>query len=454
MKELKYPPVGPTEEPQVVRFQAMKEMSEAAEDVVLDYAPLGETGGERRAMAVVVRKDLFNAIQAMSQAAGLKLAGVTPRPYAVAAGLVKAFAAGTLPPPEDRGAAFAALTLGPGGGEFTVVGRGEVTYTLAVPAPVVASETMLVAQIRRNLAVYAGQHAGHPIEALYLAEVGGPWAARLRSALGVPVHAYDPLAGAVPTLSEEYRGRFAGAAGLLAGKAADTLPINFAVPRQPVVAKDPAKQKLVAAALIAFMFLFVGGAFGYVKVTDGEANVARLEQEKTELAEKVEKGKASITRADALDAWAKREVVWLDEIHDLAARMPADDSVRVSSLNAEPIRPDKNGKQDAQARLELKLAAVNTGAANTLASTFGRANVGSNPYYVGTTLTTAPPPPGNSKHSQGWTFVTKVNQRAPGLYAPSPPFVPVRRTGGSAGGSIAAVEKPLDQGPPPSVPGL
>ena len=38
LKELRYPAVAPTEEPALVRFQAMKEMSEAPDDVVLDYA--------------------------------------------------------------------------------------------------------------------------------------------------------------------------------------------------------------------------------------------------------------------------------------------------------------------------------------------------------------------------------------------------------------------------------
>ena len=51
------------------------------------------------------------------------------------------------------------------------------TFTLSVPAPVLASETLLVSQIRRNLAVYAGQNPGHPVQAVYVAEAEPEWAA-------------------------------------------------------------------------------------------------------------------------------------------------------------------------------------------------------------------------------------------------------------------------------------
>ena len=40
LKELRYPAVPQIEEPNVVKFQAMKELTDAPEDVVLDYIPL------------------------------------------------------------------------------------------------------------------------------------------------------------------------------------------------------------------------------------------------------------------------------------------------------------------------------------------------------------------------------------------------------------------------------
>ena len=43
LKEVRYPDVPAHEEPAVVRFQAVKELTEAADDVAIDYAPLGAT---------------------------------------------------------------------------------------------------------------------------------------------------------------------------------------------------------------------------------------------------------------------------------------------------------------------------------------------------------------------------------------------------------------------------
>ncbi len=453
LKELKYPVVPPPEEPALVRFQAMKEMSEAPEEVVLDYAPLGDTAsGERRSMAVVVRKEVFAAIQALSQAAGLKLAAVTPRPYATAAGLYRAFTSGVVAPPEEKGDAVASLTLSPAGGEFTVIRHGEVAFTLAIPAPVVATETMLVAQVRRNLAAYAGQHPKHPVQAVYVAEVDGPWVPRLRAALGVPVHAIDPLAGAVPATPDPLRGRFAGAVGMLAGRSTNALPINFASPRQPQIAKDPAKKMLMMVAVAAAVLLLGAGAFGFWMVNERETEVAELSQRRDELKDAISRGGPDTTRVKGIDGWTQREVVWLDELYDLADRMPADDSVRVMSLTATPIPPGKDGKSDGHSKVELRLAATNTPSANALMSAFVHDNPSTNRYYVGTSPVIGPLNGKSAgKHMQSFTIITRINHRDPGEYERNTRFAPRRKTAGGAAGGIAAIPSAaLDMAPEPT----
>ncbi len=456
LKELKHPPVPPTEEPALIKFQAIKEMSESPDDVVLDYVPLGtDATGECRAMAVMLRKDLFHAIQAMCVAAGVKLAGVTPRPYAVAAGLVRAFAAGTVPPPEHKTDSFATLTLNPGGGEFTVVRNGDVVLTLALPGPVMANESMLVAQLRRNLTVYAQQHPSHPIRAVYVAEVGPGWTGRLSDSLGVPVHAYDPLAGVLPKVPDAFRGRFAGAVGLLAGKATDTLPINFASPRQPTAARDPAKKLLVLAALAATLLLAVGAGGGLFLRATAANRVDNLTQQRDELKTKIDKGKADVKRTDAVEGWSKREVVWLDELHDLADRMPADDGVRLTSFTATPLPVGKDGKQDAQARIEMKFAAPSVKPVDALASAIDHDNTTTNKYYTNSPISVIGAASGatpGSKHTLAYGLVTQVSRRPANMYDRHPTFVPPKRSWGVFTPAPVAPE-PVPEPPPPVPPG-
>jgi hypothetical protein len=435
LKEVKYPPVDPVEEPAVVRFQAMKEMTESPDDIVLDYAPLGDSDGERLAMVVVMRKDLFNAIQTLSQKLGQKLAGVTPRPYAVAAVVSRALAAGVVPPPAEPTEAIAALTLSPAGGEFTIVRGGEVTFTLAIPAPVVANETMLISQLRRNLAVYAGQHPGHPIQAVYLADGGEVWAERLRSALSVPVHAFDPLMEAAPEIPAALRGRFAGAVGLLAGRAADRLPINFAAPRKPEAPKDPAKKRLVVVATLALLLCGAVLAAGRYYVQGFQSQLTGLQAQRDELKSQITQTGPDAIRLKAIDAWTKREVNWLDELYELADRMPADDSVRLNMLTATAIQADKTGKQEAQANVEIRLAATDNTAATRLSDAFVRANPTANKYYAGTNINFSGPLPATSgnKHTYGATIRLKLNRREPEEYTLINRFTPAKTTSGATG---------------------
>src|SRR5437899_439580 len=74
LKEIGYPAVPPAEEPGLVRFQATKDLADAVEDVVLDYAVLTDPAvtGERRALAVILRRDILNSLQQVCRTANLK----------------------------------------------------------------------------------------------------------------------------------------------------------------------------------------------------------------------------------------------------------------------------------------------------------------------------------------------------------------------------------------------
>ena len=441
LKELRYPAVPAHEEPNIVRFQAMKELSDSPDEVVLDYTPLenGAANGERRSMAVVVRKDLFSAIQKMCAAANLKLAAVTPRPYAIAAGIGHAIASGTTTAPESRSDAVAVMTLGPGGGEFTIVRNGDVIYTLAIPAPVIASETMLLAQVRRNLTTYAGSNPAHPVQALYVADADDSWGLRLRPALGIPVYSYDPLGEAAREIQDDLRGRFAGATGLLAARGGN-LPINFATPRQPRAEADPKKSQILVAALVAIIVLAVGGLGGWFMLDSAEAKVARLTADRDQRKQTYDRLEPEKKRLDAAEQWKARRVVWLDELYEWATRTHGAEGLYAESFYAKDIQPNqKTGKQDHQATMSLKVGTRNPNQIRSLLADLDEDNPkpGPNPktgpktkYYDA--INKKPfPAPSYDKQAQEVEITASVNARTPAAYTRAAPagYKPPTRKG-------------------------
>ena len=467
LKELRYPAVPPVQEPAIVKFQAMKELTESPDDVVLDYAPLvngvANPDAERRSMAVVLRKDVFAAIQTMCTTAGLKLAGVTPRPFAVASGITRAFAAGAVQPPDSADDAVAVLTPAPSGGEFTVLRHGQVSFTRAVPAQVMVSEPQLVNEVRRNLAVYAGQNPTHPVKAVYVAEAESGavgWAGRLRTTLGVPVYPFDPLAGAAAAgVPPQQRGRFAGAVGLLAGKAADTLSINFASPRAPRADADPNKRKMVFAGLIAAGLLLAAGVWGWVTLSAANTELAELRQKKENLDATLKRMDPDGKRLAAVDDWSKREIVWVDELQDMTDRFAPDDAVRVNYFEGKTLPAGKDGKQPrGQGTIEMRVGTKSPDAVGRVVSAIERENTAAAKFYTATQQRTAGLASGSGGYNQLFTITTDVTRRPPELYTRLPAFItPSRRT---SGGTLASTPQPDEKkadpdatDPDPATPG-
>src|SRR5262249_60977606 len=63
LKEVRYPAVPSTEEPALVRFQTVKELTDPPDEGVIDFVPGGEgaPGAEERCLALGVRGALLGA---------------------------------------------------------------------------------------------------------------------------------------------------------------------------------------------------------------------------------------------------------------------------------------------------------------------------------------------------------------------------------------------------------
>src|SRR5262249_42014970 len=249
LKELRHPAVPAAEEPAIVRFQAIKELNDPPDEVVIDYVsrPAGGTATDRRALAVVLRRELLNAYQTLCKSAGLKLAGVCPRPY------------GALWSAKSAGAndTVAVLTATDQWAEFCVA-KGE-TLLLARSLTIPSGSDALLGEIRRNLAVFAGQSPQEPVRSLYIADgtKAGQLRERLQDKLAIPVQELEPLKSL--TVRPERPGRFAGAVGLLHALAErGALPIDFTKPRDPKPAANPQQRRAVLAAGLVAALLIAG----------------------------------------------------------------------------------------------------------------------------------------------------------------------------------------------------
>ncbi len=351
MKEVRHPKTGPTEEPAVVRFQAQRDLAEAAETLHLDYVPLPAPAGaeDKRATAVFVKKDLYNAARTMCEEAGLKLAGFTPRPYATAAAVRRAVAAGTVTPPETLTAPVGVLTLWDGGGEFVVYHGEHLVFSRSVSGMALQSEAGLVGEAKRSLAAFASQSPRERLDALYLCEGhsgGGSWAARLQQSLPLPVHPFDPLAGspaadAVPT---PLRGRFVAAVGLLAARGHGPLPINFVTPRQPRA--EPSKSRTWVLVGLLFVLLFAAGIGGGMYYLNEGLNrrMAKANSDKTKATTEIAAEVKTVNKLKAVEDFRKRDVNWLDTLYDITAATPDVSKVRLREFDGkfktkQDIRP-------------------------------------------------------------------------------------------------------------------
>lgn len=344
LKEVRHPAVAAAEEPALVRFQTIKELSDAPAEVIIDYVPAGNAGSDRKALAVVLRRELAAAYQALCRAAGLKLAGLCPRPFGTAACV-------GLQAGRD---AIALLVSGDKWAEFSIVQNGRLLLTRSLSTPL--EDADLLGEIRRNLAVHAGQNPAEPVRALHVSD--DRLGARLQDKLAIPVRPLDPFAGLrCDAVLPDPRGPFAGAVGLLRAWVADkALPINFTQPREPKPAGTGTSLKVLVGVAASIMLLVGLGVAAWLQLDRRDSEIHRLTLERLALDGQLVRINEDAARIDALADWHGRSVVWLDELYDLTQRVPDHSAMRVTNLTADlTAATTKVGKDKAKDKCAGKI---------------------------------------------------------------------------------------------------
>jgi hypothetical protein len=358
VREVRYPQVPPDVEVAVIRNQIIKDLTDSPDDVLLDYTPLAEPSraGERRALSLVVRKDMVQALQTIARVAGLKLVAVTARPFGIAA-CYKHLAGATpqVPAPPSPDAVAGVLTVATGWAEFCAVRGHQLLFARSL-----AVGDGLLGEVRRNLAAYAGQpqltFPRDAVQALYVCGNGENAFLReqLLATLGIPVYGLDPFAKEERIdVQGANRAGFTGAIGLLHLWATDgTTPVNFVKPREAKKTANPAQRRILAysAAGVLAGGLLIFAAVWFIG--QKQEALADLRAENSELDRKLKELKPEKEFMDALKEFNDGAIPWIDELYDLTARAPYEKGFRIKQVTVTPVSI-KTAKLGYSTRMEI-----------------------------------------------------------------------------------------------------
>jgi hypothetical protein len=342
-RDVRYPDVPAHEAPDIVHFQTVKELTFPAEDATIDYqaTSIPWPTGEKRALVVVLRKEVLAAVKKLCFAAGLKLEGLTVRPFGLAANC----AAQNGP---NAGETVAALVLSANAGELCIFRDRELLFSRSLPLNG-NGPTGLAPELRRSLAAFASQFPGRDVSRVFVAGLEWPTDAEaLSTAIKLPVFLYAPTGKA----AGEEGAEFAGAYGLIQGRAAGKPAINLATPKQSTPPSNRSKYYWIGGAAAAAVLLIGLGVVYGVMSSSRSTEIKRLQESKNAIKKELDSGVEVEKRLEAINSWANSEMVMLDELYDLVARFPDASGLRVTAewTTLAPPQPSPQASKQASTK--------------------------------------------------------------------------------------------------------
>lgn len=334
-------PAAPDEElPDLVRFQAESEFNALTEQWVLDFLPLRGADGEgvpRQVLAAAVAPEVMRQIQTACNQADLRLRRVVLRPCAAASLVLRQESA-------DRTQLLVDLLRDEA--DLTVLAGRQVVLlrTARLPGDVGAGQEALrplLGEIRRTMAAAHNQLGGEKVSRLLVCGRGSDdatLAQRLSAELGLPVELFDPF-GACPLSRQlqeqlpEHAGRFAPLIGMLLDEAEGVAPaFDFLHPRRRP--PPPTKRNQYLAIAVAVLLVALGAwAFIWHQLRALDGEIAALVEQSAQADKAVERARQIEERADAIREWTASEMVWLDELAELASDLPPAQEVVLANID-------------------------------------------------------------------------------------------------------------------------
>ncbi len=329
LRDIEFPPVQEHEEPALVRFQAAREMGDGSEEQVLDYCITrpGVLGREsRQAVVLAVKKSLLQSLQAFCQGAGLKLEGVTARPFAWLGALQRGQV--------DLQGTIASLGIGQRQAELCVFESQKLLLARSLPLG-----AMLAGEVTRNLALF-GVRAGAAVRSLTLAGIDDPQLKTAAAEVGV-------LRQPASDASDDY----AAALGLAHLVSTSVPPINWLRPKQPRPVRQRKKEYAYLGVFLTVAAALVLCVVGFLVLRNKRLEIGTLEKMKKNLADEHKALEKDLENIAYLRDWENASISWADESYDLAARMPHLVGLHLNQLNAKvTLNPAQASKKKNEPR--------------------------------------------------------------------------------------------------------
>ena len=240
--------------------------------------------------------------------------------------------------------------------ELTVIADQQVIFirTVRLPPRTDTEEEreqrrrLLEAEIRRTIAAVHNQLGGPRVDMIHLCSDGqdkSSAAARLEERLGIPTRVFDPISQIVlgadlRRARPEHAARFAPLVGMLLDDAHSVPPaIDFLHPRKTQERKQQWKIAALGAVAAVLIIALIGiRTVRQLRAVDAETDTVR--KEVAGLQALIQRTADTKKTVEQLDRWMTSDIVWLDELDRLTAKLP---EAKGAVLTKVQLVPDSAG---------------------------------------------------------------------------------------------------------------
>jgi Tfp pilus assembly PilM family ATPase len=382
IKLLSLPPAPPEELPELVRFQAERELTALGADAALDFIPIsGDAQTSNQVLAFALNPAGMTEAREVCEALGVETDRIEVRGCAAAAFASRAsgIAAGAV-----------ALIVNPLAEEadLAVQADDKVILLRTVRLPDISQtegrQRALIGEIRRTIAAVRQQLTDRQVDKVIIcgneASIGR--SSNLAEDLNVTVALIDPVAQPPAGLSStgvppESLGRFAAVLGMAVSEVERRAPIiDFAHARKQVVARRFSRVHALAAGVAGVVVLWFATHL-WQQISAPTQKLAELQNQIRDAEAQANTYKDVTAQAAVIERWMATDVNWLDELEQTAKR------VRPKPLSAKdfPVGNDNvltqlriirpTGVDASGGRLELQGVAKNSAAVKDLEDRLG-----------------------------------------------------------------------------------